>query len=154
MNTSEMSTFDHLPEDRGPIDETVTLPAMNKIVRHLVVDVRRDRVPMANVLKLLRFAAHLGADDAKGMTSDEPLHWTKHLELVKFVRGFTREMLKDGMQLDVILGQLRLAAWMGERDYLKATYRGDKHATKELPKIDPGQYVSREAAGWPEEEEI
>jgi hypothetical protein len=122
------------------------LDVLNQYVRNYVKQARQDGAQIDNLLAILRMAAHLGNGDAARASTQRPLHWTKHLDLVRFIYEYTQVARHYGVEIDTILAQLRMAAFQGERAWLNETKHHDPHATKELPDIDPRPYQPKRQA--------
>jgi hypothetical protein len=138
-----------LPEDMTDeqIAEEVKLHALNRTVKRYVKEARLKGDTLVDVKKVLRLAIHLANGDAAQASMIGAIGWTRHIQIVNFLVGYTQASLEDGVALCDIKAQVALACHQGERDFRKATRDSDPYATKELPKIDVDQYAPKRFAG-------
>lgn len=118
------------------IAEDVTLTVLNRIVRAYVKNARRAHEPLVLIMEQLKMAAHLASQDANRHCCKTTLYWTRHVEMVSFVYGYTHSAIESGTDLSIILSQLRLATMQGERDWLNETRANDPLATQEIEAVE------------------
>ena len=116
-----------------PIAEDATLPEVNRTVRRLVKDACESGQPYGLLESKVFMAAHMGDMGAFSSRAPVTSYWMRRLALTKYVYHMVHEKRRAGVDISVLLSELRLAVLQGHRDYLNAIRPFDPDATQEIP---------------------
>lgn len=120
-------------EITAPIAEQATMPEINRTVRKLVKEACESGQPYGLLESKVWMAAQMGDMGAFSSRVPATNYWMRRLALTKYVYHMVHEKRRAGVDISVLLSELRLAVLQGHRDYLNAIRPFDPDATQEIP---------------------